>query len=124
MPRLKRKPLRTSGGKQDQGAKIALLQKALRACEAKVAELTLRVERQRTILRNRRFAQAKIANHLKGHMALTLREREVLWAFLEHCSDQKVAAHLGTSTQTVRNQMTSILLKLGVETRAELVITV
>ncbi len=52
---------------------------------------------------------------------LTPREREVLALFIETCHDKKVAARLGISVQTVRNQIASIQHKLGVESREVLI---
>lgn len=124
MPTAKRRAPSSNRTTQSQLATIAELQRALRAAEAKIAQLTRRLERNQTIIENRRFARGVAAPVIKGPSALTVREREVLWAYLEHCNDPKVAAHFGTSVQTVRNQMHSILVKLGVETRAELVIGV
>jgi DNA-binding CsgD family transcriptional regulator len=58
---------------------------------------------------------------LKG---LTQREREVLVHLLEHLDDKKVARCLGTSVSTVRNQIASIMDKLSVESRMELIATI
>jgi len=55
---------------------------------------------------------------------LTQREREVLVHFLEHLDDKKVARSLGTSVNTVRNQFASIMDKLSLESRMELIATI
>jgi DNA-binding CsgD family transcriptional regulator len=53
---------------------------------------------------------------------LSPREKEVVRLFLEEPCDKRVAKRLGTRPQTVRNQISSIEKKLGVESREELVI--
>ena len=53
---------------------------------------------------------------------LSPREKEVVRFFLEEPCDKRVAKRLGTRPQTVRNQISSIEKKLGVESREELVI--
>ena len=53
---------------------------------------------------------------------LSPREKEVVRLFLEELCDKRVARRLGTKPQTVRNQISSIEKKLGVESREELVI--
>jgi DNA-binding CsgD family transcriptional regulator len=55
-----------------------------------------------------------------GLATLTEREREVLRTFVVLLNDKKVALHLGTKGQTVRNQINSILHKLNVSSRLEL----
>jgi DNA-binding CsgD family transcriptional regulator len=55
---------------------------------------------------------------------LTPREREVLVHFLRHLDDKKVARSLGTSVHTVRNQLASIMDKLSLESRMELIATI
>ncbi len=54
--------------------------------------------------------------------SLSPRERNIARLFLEYPCDKAVARRLGTKPQTVRNQITSILKKLGVDSREELVI--
>lgn len=51
---------------------------------------------------------------------LTAREREVLVQFLDDPNDARIASRLGTSVQTVRNQIASIQKKLGVDGRVRL----
>jgi DNA-binding CsgD family transcriptional regulator len=55
---------------------------------------------------------------------LTPREREVLAQFMLTPSDRQVAASLGTSAQTVTNQMLSIERKLAAASRSELMVKV
>ena len=52
--------------------------------------------------------------------ALTLRERQVLERLLDHQPPKRIAALLGTSPHTVRNQRASILRKMGAQDNAEL----
>jgi DNA-binding NarL/FixJ family response regulator len=55
--------------------------------------------------------------------ALTSREREVLAVFLDVCHDKGVAQRLGRNVHTIRNQVTSIMHKLAVASRSELIKT-
>jgi DNA-binding NarL/FixJ family response regulator len=53
---------------------------------------------------------------------LTPRERQIL-EFLAHGLDNmQIAAHLGLSEKTVRNNITPILDKLGVESSAQAIV--
>jgi DNA-binding NarL/FixJ family response regulator len=52
---------------------------------------------------------------------LSSREVDVLELFLQFFSDKRVAARLGTRVQTVRNQVASIMQKLCVASRPEMV---
>lgn len=54
-------------------------------------------------------------------LKLTPREREVLALFVTLLNDKKVARHLRTQVQTVKNQLASIEHKLGVGSRNELI---
>jgi DNA-binding CsgD family transcriptional regulator len=51
---------------------------------------------------------------------LTPRERELVAEILKGQSNRAIAACLGTSVQTVRNQLTLLYRKLGVSSRLEL----
>jgi DNA-binding NarL/FixJ family response regulator len=53
----------------------------------------------------------------------TLTPREVLDVFLDICHDKGVAHRLGRNVHTIRNQVTSIMHKLGVGSRTELIKT-
>jgi DNA-binding NarL/FixJ family response regulator len=53
---------------------------------------------------------------------LSARERQVALLFAEVPSDKAVASVLGTSVQTVRNQISCIRHKLGVRSRGELLL--
>jgi two-component system nitrate/nitrite response regulator NarL len=51
---------------------------------------------------------------------LTSREIEIISAVVEGASNKEIGEHLGLSTQTVKNHMSSIFDKLGVSSRLEL----
>jgi DNA-binding NarL/FixJ family response regulator len=51
---------------------------------------------------------------------LTPRERALVTAILEGCSNREIAARLGLTEQTVKNQLTIVFDKLGVSSRLEL----
>lgn len=53
---------------------------------------------------------------------LTQRERQVLSLVAEGLSNEQVAERLGLATSTVRNYVSSLYLKLGVDTRAAAVV--
>jgi DNA-binding CsgD family transcriptional regulator len=52
---------------------------------------------------------------------LTEREQDVLWHLTRGSTNAQIAARLGTSPSTVKNQVSSILAKAGVGNRTELV---
>ena len=56
--------------------------------------------------------------------ALTPRERDLLALVAEGLDNAQIAARLGISEKTVRNHLTSIYAKLGVETRAQAIVLV
>ncbi|HEX2198986.1 MAG TPA: alpha/beta fold hydrolase [Burkholderiales bacterium] len=53
---------------------------------------------------------------------LTGRERELLHFLARGLDNHQIAAHLGVSEKTVRNHVSSIFAKLGVESRAQAVV--
>ena len=53
---------------------------------------------------------------------LTVREREILERIAQGRDNAEIAAHLGLSEKTVRNNITRIFDKLGVETRAQAIV--
>jgi DNA-binding NarL/FixJ family response regulator len=55
---------------------------------------------------------------------LTPREHDLVRAVLRGASNAAIASDLGSSPQTVRNQLSSVYLKLGVSTRLELALLV
>lgn len=54
--------------------------------------------------------------------ALTEAERQVLHLLVEGLDNKSIAARLAKSEKTVRNQVSSVLAKLGVRTRAEAIV--
>jgi DNA-binding CsgD family transcriptional regulator len=52
---------------------------------------------------------------------LTEREQDVLWHLVRGATNAQIARRLGTAPSTVKNQVSSILSKAGVENRTELV---
>lgn len=92
--------------------RVAQLLCELKAARKRVAELT---------------AQLEQAGVLAGSLSvlfsrLSERERQVAMLYLKTPSDREVAAELGTSPHTVRNQITRIRKKLGVTTRKSLLL--
>jgi DNA-binding NarL/FixJ family response regulator len=53
---------------------------------------------------------------------LTPRERQIVTLLLEGCTDKTMAARLGISDQTVKNQLSTLCQKVGVGSRLELVL--
>ena len=56
----------------------------------------------------------------RSRRTLTPRERELVAEILKGQTNRSIAAALGTSVQTVRNQLTMLYRKLGVSSRLEL----
>ncbi len=65
--------------------------------------------------------QSSIAHVVLRHERLTKQEQAVLLHFLECFNDKEIARRTGRKLQTVRNQITSIMHKLGARSRGELV---
>lgn len=51
---------------------------------------------------------------------LTKREREIVLAILDGCTNREIARRFGVSERTVKNQLTLIYLKTDVSSRLEL----
>jgi len=51
---------------------------------------------------------------------LTRREREILHALLDGCTNREIATRFGTTEQTVKNQLSTLFDKIGVSSRLEL----
>ena len=68
-------------------------------------------------LADRRREEERAAQRTVGQ--LTPRERELLGLLAEGLGDQAIAARLFLSPKTVRNQMTAVLGKLGVDSRLQ-----
>jgi DNA-binding NarL/FixJ family response regulator len=56
--------------------------------------------------------------HFRGR--LTRREREIVAALLDGCSNSQMAARFGVREQTIKNQLSTLFAKVGVSTRLEL----
>jgi len=53
---------------------------------------------------------------------LTPRERQIVTLLLEVCTNRTIAARLGITDQTVKNQLSTLYQKVGVGSRLELVL--
>ena len=53
---------------------------------------------------------------------LTRREREILHLLMKGSANKEIAARLGVSDQTVKNQLSTLYRKAGVSSRLELVL--
>lgn len=51
---------------------------------------------------------------------LTRREREIVQAILDGCTNRAMAQRFGVTEQTVKNQLTTLYTKTGVSSRLEL----
>ncbi len=71
---------------------------------------------------NRAHEQAKAAGPPRVH-GMTLREQEVLGLLLARFSNDEIAAELHLARQTVKNHVSSLLRKIGVTNRRELLAT-
>lgn len=100
---------------------VRALQKELQAARARIAKLSAQLASREPVAANRVTAGSIPKCFFESFSSLTHREREVLSLFMEQPSDKKVANRLGTHLRTVRNQLVSIMHKLGVNSRAELV---
>lgn len=96
------------------------LTRRLGIANAKIAELTQQLERQSASMREQDYASRSAAAFIEADEALTSRERQVLLYFVKHRQDKEVAVQLGTKPQTVRNQIRSIMRKLGLRSRTDL----
>ena len=52
---------------------------------------------------------------------LTPREQQIVTLLLEGCSNKEIASRLAVSTQTVKNQLSTLYQKAGVSSRLALV---
>ncbi len=62
------------------------------------------------------------AMSMPQEVGLTGAEAEVLRLLAEGMDNKSIAAHLGKSEKTVRNQVSAVLSKLGVQTRAQAIV--
>jgi len=58
-----------------------------------------------------------------AHAPLTPREHQIAMAITEGRTNREIALKLGITEQTVKNHLTSIFVKLGVENRLQLALT-
>ena len=61
--------------------------------------------------------------HIKG-TRLTKREQEIVAALMRGCANKEIARELGVSAQTVKNQLTTLFRKVGLNGRLELVASI
>lgn len=54
---------------------------------------------------------------------LTRRERQIVLALLDGCTNREIAARFGTTEQTIKNQLSTLFAKTGVSSRLELALT-
>ena len=54
-------------------------------------------------------------------LRLTRRERQIVGLLMEGCANKDIASRLGISDQTVKNQLSALYQKAGVNSRLELV---
>lgn len=57
----------------------------------------------------------------EGRPRLTRREREIVRALLDSCTNRDMSERFGITEQTVKNQLSALYDKLGVSSRLELV---
>jgi two-component system nitrate/nitrite response regulator NarL len=57
---------------------------------------------------------------MTGRVRLTNRERMLLQAVLDGCSNRRIAQRFGVKEQTVKNQLSVLFSKIGVASRLEL----
>jgi DNA-binding NarL/FixJ family response regulator len=58
-----------------------------------------------------------------GRASLTPREQQIAMAIADGKSNRDIAAGLGITEQTVKNHLTSIFEKVGVDSRLQLAVT-
>jgi DNA-binding NarL/FixJ family response regulator len=69
-----------------------------------------------------RASPAQQFDNVAAEVALTPAEREVLHLVAEGLDNRAIGDKLGKSEKTVRNQVSAVLDKLGVRTRAEAIV--
>lgn len=79
------------------------------------------LDRVRTLLPTLSLCEAAMRPQGATWAALTAREREIVRGLRLGYTNRDIAVSLGTSVNTVRNQMRSVFRKLGATTRAEAV---
>ena len=63
---------------------------------------------------------SKRSVHSIGNTRLTRREREIVLAILDGCTNRDMAEQFRVSEQTVKNQLSTLFTKVGVSSRLEL----
>lgn len=98
----------------------APLVEAVRRVAAGEGVLDPRVTRRalEAVARGAEQAPANSPDPVAGQEQLTRREREVLTALREGLSNARIASRLGISVPTVKTHVSSILVKLGADSRA------
>lgn len=98
----------------------APLVEAVRRVAAGEGVLDPRVTRRalEAVARGAEQAPANSPDPVAGQEQLTRREREVLAALREGLSNARIASRLGISVPTVKTHVSSILVKLGADSRA------
>ena len=68
------------------------------------------------------FSPARHRYHNSSHMPihLTRREREIVAAILEGCTNREMARRFAVSEQTIKNQLSTLYEKVGISSRLEL----
>jgi DNA-binding NarL/FixJ family response regulator len=56
------------------------------------------------------------------HEPLSPRERRILKLVVDGCTNEEIAARVHLSTQTVKNQVSALMAKLGVRNRVQLAV--
>jgi DNA-binding CsgD family transcriptional regulator len=101
--------------------RLRINKKDVEVARTQAFERWAKLARSRGVAERGIFAACLLDDFVESLAALTEREREVLIVFVEEPSDKEVSLRLGTSVQTVRNQMVSIMRKLGVNSREAMI---
>ncbi len=57
-----------------------------------------------------------------GHFSVTPRERRILKLVVDGCTNEQIAARLHLGTQTVKNEVSALMAKIGVRNRVQLAV--
>jgi DNA-binding NarL/FixJ family response regulator len=57
-----------------------------------------------------------------GQLSLTPRERRILKLVVDGCTNEQIATRLHLGTQTVKNQVSALMAKVGVRNRVQLAV--
>ena len=86
-----------------------------------ISKLIAQVPHQKPTSRRRKVLDSLASRFAQSLSLLTQKEREVLSSFVELLDNKEIARTLGTKDQTVRNQLASIMRKLDLQSREELI---